>query len=147
MMALGHGRQIVIVEIVKDASTVIALFATVFTMNLEIIVWGQLAATVATWIVAAIIATRSTGYRLSLLAADLIPFVFAAAVAAFAIWVVPVPSGNILRPLNLPSLGALCIEGLSGIAVCLLILSILRVPELKEAYEIIVNRLAKKGNR
>ncbi len=144
MMALGHGRQIVVVEVVKDISTIVALLATVFTMSLEIIVWGQLAATATTWIVASIIATRSTGYRMRQFASDILPFAFAATVAALAIWLVPIPGGNIMRPLNLPSLGALCIQGLAGFAAALLTLTLLRVPELKEAYGIIVNRFAKR---
>ena len=133
MMALGHGRQIVTVEIVKDAATVIALLATVFTMNLEIMVWGQLAATLATWIVASVIAARTTGYRMSLLAADLLPFAFAAAMAGLAIWLVPVPSGNISHPLNITSFVALCIQAVAGIASSLAILAAFRVPELPEA--------------
>ncbi|MDE6633296.1 MAG: lipopolysaccharide biosynthesis protein [Muribaculaceae bacterium] len=133
MMALGHGRQIVTVEIVKDAATVIALLATVFTMNLEIMVWGQLAATLTTWIVASMIAARTTGYRMSLLAADLLPFAFTAALTALAIWLVPVPSGNILHPLNLVSLAGLCIRIATGMAVTLILLAALRVPELPEA--------------
>ncbi len=77
-------------------------------------------------------------------ASDILPFAFAATVAALAIWLVPIPGGNIMRPLNLPSLGALCIQGLAGFAAALLTLTLLRVPELKEAYGIIVNRFAKR---
>lgn len=133
MMSLGYGKQIVIVEIVKDVSTVVALLATVFTMSLEIIVWGQLAATFATWILAASLASRTTGYRMSLLVVDLFPFAFAAAMAGLAIWLVPVPSGNIFHPLNLVSLAGLCIQAVVGTVSTLAILAALRVPELPEA--------------
>lgn len=136
-MSLGYGRQIVIVEVVKDVSTAIALLATVFTMSLEALVWGQLAATLATWIVAAVMAAHATAYRISHLAADLLPFAFSAAVAALAIWLVPVPSGDIIHPLNLTSLAALCIQGVAGVAATLIILAIFRVPELPEALEYI----------
>ncbi len=134
MMTLGYGRQIVVVEIVKDVSTAIALLATVFTMSLEALVWGQLAATVATWIVAAVIASRTTGYRITRFAADLLPFAFSAAVAAFAIWLVPVPSGDIMHPLNLTSLGGLSIQCFAGFVAALAVLSLLKVPELPEAF-------------
>ena len=133
MMALGHGRQIVAVEVVKDAATAIALLATVFAMNLEIIVWGQLAATAATWIIAGIIASRSTGYRLPQLTCDMLPFIFAAATGALAIWLVPIPTGNISHWLNPTSLAALCIQSVAGCAATLAVLALLRVPELPEA--------------
>ena len=137
MMALGHGRQIVIVEVVKDAATAIALLATVFTMNLQTIVWGQLAATAATWMIAGVIASRSTGYRLRQLTGDMLPFIAAAFIGALAIWFVPTPHGNISHWLNLTSLAALCIQAVAGLATTLTILAILRVPELPEALEYI----------
>ncbi len=133
MMALGHGRQLVAVEIVKDASTAIALLATVFTMSLEALVWGQLAATLATWIAAGVIAASKTGYRALSLAKDLLPFAFCAVMAGVAIWAVPVPGGDIAHELNLTSLASLCIQGAAGIAATLLVLALLRVPELPEA--------------
>lgn len=144
MMALGKGRQIVTVEIVKDATTIIALLATVSTMSLEAIVWGQAVATAVTWITAGILTSRSTGFHPSLLVADLLPFIFSAAAAALAIWIVPVPSGDILSPLNLTSLGSLCIQCIAGLAMALGSLALLKVPELQEAYGIIINRLGKK---
>ena len=135
MMALGHGRQLVAVEIVKDASIAVALLATVFTKSLDALVWGQLVATAVTWAAAGILATRSTGYRLRELVADLVPFALAGFGASIAIWLVPVPHGDITRWLNLPSLAALAIQGLVGLAVLMIILALLRVPELYEIKE------------
>ena len=132
MMTLGHGRRIVAVEVVKDVSTAIALAATVFTMSLEALVWGQLAATAATWIIAGVIAARATGYGAGRLAADMAPFALAAAVAAVAAWVVPVPQGDVSHWLNLPSLAALAVQGCAGAAAACLALWLLRVPELGE---------------
>ncbi|MDE6022457.1 MAG: oligosaccharide flippase family protein, partial [Muribaculaceae bacterium] len=133
LLALGHGRRIVTVEIIKDASTAIALLATVFTMSLEALVWGQLAATIATWIAAAVIASRSTGYRLSSLAADLIPFAAVSIVAAAVIFLIPMPEGNISHPLNLTSLLSLAIGLSAGTVSVIAMLAVLRVPELPEA--------------
>ena len=132
MMALGHGRQIVGIEIVKDAATAVALLATVFSMSLEALVWGQFAATVATWAAAAIIAARHTGYSLTWLVRDILPFALAAVAAAVAIRLVPVPSGDISHWLNLTSLTALAIQALTGLITLIFILAILRVPELTE---------------
>lgn len=131
MMSLGYGRRIVKVEIIKDAATAAALLATVFTMSLDALVWGQLAATAATWIATAIMTARATGYSLRSFASDLMPFTASAIVAAVAVWLAPVPSGDIASPLNLPSLLSLCIQGAAALAAALLTLLLLRVPELK----------------
>lgn len=133
MMALGHGRQIVTVEVVKDAATMVAFFATVFTLSVEAIVWGQLVATLVTWIIAGFIAARTTGYRTSELLGDLGPFVLAALAGAVAIVVVPTPGGDIEHWLNLPSLLALIIQLAAGGAAVVAVLGLLRVPELPEA--------------
>lgn len=133
MMALGHGKQIVVVEVIKDVTTAVALVSTVFTMSLEALVWGQLAATVATWIIAGFLTARATGYRLSGLLTDLVPFILAAAAAAAVMLIIPVPGGDISHIFNLTSLLALSIRLIAGIAVLGVVLVALRVPELPEA--------------
>ncbi len=143
MMALGHGRQIVVVEIVKDVTTVVALLATVFTMRLEIIVWGQLAATLATWIVAGVIAARTTGYSLRRLVSDLLPFIGATLAGCVAIYVLPTLHGDIARILNLTSLLQLCMELAAGGIAVVAVLAVLRVPELQEGYAIIRKKLGR----
>ncbi len=143
MMSLGYGKQIVVVEIVKDVSTAVALLATVFTMSLEMLVWGQLTATVVTWIVAAIIAARTTHYHLRNFILDIFPFAFTALVAFLVIDVLPIPSGDIIHPLNLPSFLSLCIQLIIGIIVSFTVLYLFKVPELKEAFTILQNRLQK----
>ena len=137
MMSLGHGRQIVVVEIVKDVTTVAALIATVFTMNLEIIVWGQLVATVATWIVAGVIASRTTGYSIWQLTVDVLPFAGATLAGCIAIYFLPVLHGEISGILNLTSLLQLCMQLIVGLVSVVAILALLRIPELKEAIDFI----------
>lgn len=132
MMSLGKGREIVVVEIVKDATTAVALLATVFSLSLDVLVWGQVAATAVTWIATAMLASRTTGYPLSGFLRDLCPFVSAAAVAALAVWLVPVPSGDVSAPFNLVSLASLAIEGMAGVVAVLLMLKLMGVAELKE---------------
>lgn len=145
MMSLGYGKQLVIVEIVKDVSTIVALLATVFTMSLEIIVWGQLAATLATWILAAALASRTTGYHLSRFLSDIFPFAFSSLVAFLIIEIIPASSNGIEHPLNIASFIALCIQFVAGMAVSLTVMYLFKVPELKEAYSMMVRRLAKRG--
>lgn len=132
MMSLGKGREIVVVEIVKDATTAVALLATVFSLSLDVLVWGQVAATAVTWIATAWLASRTTGYPLSGFLRDLCPFVSAAAVAALVVWLVPVPAGDVSAPFNLVSLASLAIEGVTGVVAVLLMLKLMGVAELKE---------------
>lgn len=132
MMSLGKGREIVVVEIVKDATTAVALLSTVFSLSLDVLVWGQVAATASTWIATALLASRTTGYPLSGFLRDLCPFVSAAAVAALAVWLVPVPAGDVSAPFNLVSLASLAIEGVAGVVAVLLMLKLMGVAELKE---------------
>ncbi|MCM1490146.1 MAG: lipopolysaccharide biosynthesis protein [Muribaculum sp.] len=137
IMSLGKGRQIVTVEIVKDTTTVLALIATVFSMNLDVLVWGQLAATVATWIAAASIVSKSTGYRKRDLLMDLCPFILGALVSAGAIWLVPVPSGDIQSPLNATSIISLGVQSISGLTAAVITLYLLRVPEVSEIHRLV----------
>ena len=135
MMALGHGRQLVAIEVIKDVTTMLALLATVFSMSLEALVVGQSVATALTWLAAGILAAKATGYRLSMLFKDLMPFVAAAAAGALAIWAVPVPVGDISHWLNLTSLIALAVQCLAGIAAVMAALWLLHVPEMGEIKE------------
>ncbi|MDE5585613.1 MAG: lipopolysaccharide biosynthesis protein [Muribaculaceae bacterium] len=135
MMALGHGRQLVAIEVIKDVTTMLALLATVFSMSLEALVVGQSVATALTWLAAGILAAKATGYRMSMLFKDLMPFVAAAAAGALAIWAVPVPVGDISHWLNLTSLIALAVQCLAGIAAVMAALWLLHVPEMGEIKE------------
>lgn len=132
MMALGYGRQLIVIEIVKDVATGVALLATVFSMNLETLVWGQLAATGVTWITVAILTSRHTGYTLRKLMADVAPFALTAALAALAMWLAPIPVGDISHALNLTSLATVGIQMTVGLMTVFLVLWLCRVPELKE---------------
>lgn len=132
MMALGHGRQLIYVEVIKDVTTLAALLGTVWTLSLEALVWGQLAATLVTWLAAGIITARTTGYPLWTMAKDTIPFAIAAIAGALAARAVPVPDGDIAHWLNSTSLIELGIQGLAGLAAIFITLGILQVPEIGE---------------
>ena len=144
MMALGHGKRIVAVEIVKDAATAVALLATVFTMSLDALVWGQLLSTFATWIAAGIMVRRATGYPLASLLRDILPFCAAAGAAVVAIWMLPAISGDISRILNPASLVQLTLQVATGASAAIGILALMRVPELSEGIRYILGRFMKK---
>ena len=50
LLSLGHAKSLVIVEFVKDGLTIAAILSTIFMQSVEALVWGQLAASAATYI-------------------------------------------------------------------------------------------------
>lgn len=132
MMSLGRGKEIVMVEVVKDVATVAALLLTVFSMSLDVIVWGQLAATIVVWIASGIMVARVTGYQMSQLAKDLCPFLIVGVVSAMAMIFVPLPEVEISGPLNALCLLQLGIQLSVGAISAILTMFLLRVPELKD---------------
>lgn len=74
ILALGRARMLIIVETVKDVLLVGAIFATLPFGSVEALVWGQLASSVATYIVVLIMTARATSYPLRRFLTDLLPY-------------------------------------------------------------------------
>ena len=84
LLALGHGGAIVKLEIVRDVAAVIALAVTfpfmALTMpgdpvyGLRILLWGQIAATLLTWVASFIVTVRTTGVGPWRFITDMLPY-------------------------------------------------------------------------
>ena len=74
LLALGRGKLLMVVEAVKDGFIALAIFATVFSLDMTLLVWGQLFASVATVAVVGVITARATGYGFWRSMADMAPF-------------------------------------------------------------------------
>lgn len=84
LLALGHARIIMRLEIVRDATALGALVATLPFLALSlpgepvygigIMLWGQLAASVLTWVLTLIYTVRSTGSTAGSYLYDLLPY-------------------------------------------------------------------------
>ena len=84
LLALGHGGAIVKLEIVRDTAAIIALAITLPYLALstaaspvkgiEIMLWGQLAATLITWIASLATAIRLTRVPLGRFILDMLPY-------------------------------------------------------------------------
>lgn len=84
ILALGHGGTIVKLEALRDTAAIIALAATLPFIGLtrpgnpvyglEIMLWGQVAATAATWAVCLAYTSRRTGVPLTRFLADMLPY-------------------------------------------------------------------------
>ena len=92
MLALGRSKAIVAMETVRDVTAVIALAVTFPYMaivtptdpvwGVTVMLWGQLAATVISWIVALITVSRITGVSAFAFVTDNLPYLALTLVAA-----------------------------------------------------------------
>lgn len=91
LLALGKSRHIFACEAVKDGLIFIAIAATIFFRDIDLLILGQLISGVATWI----ILLKVTGHGLDIGIKDLLkpitPFISAAAVMVIAALAVAIP--------------------------------------------------------
>lgn len=132
LLALGYGKRLFTVEIIKDAMIIVALLSTVWFDSLELLVWGQLGATLITFAVAVCIVARCTGYRWSDVIRDNLSFIL----ATIAMIAVALPV--ILLDIN-PYL-QLILAIVIGAATYIGILYMARIPEFPEALNYIRRR-------
>lgn len=135
LLALGYARSLVVIEIVKDGLLLVAILATIWSRNLELMVWGQLAASVVTWIVVLVITCRRTGYTVYFMTKSMIVFLLTTLAACFAARVVTMALGAQTAFLQL------AIGAIAGIAVYCEMLLLFRIPELPEALKAIKGRI------
>lgn len=96
MLSLGHSRPIVHIEILRDGTALAALALTFPFMaltlpdnpvyGLEIMLWGQLAASVVAWLGAIVYVVRITPLSVRQLIGDMLPYLAGAAVMAVPAW-------------------------------------------------------------
>lgn len=84
MLSLGHARAIMWLEILRDGVALVALFTTLPYIadsapghplwGLELLLWGQLAASVVTWVATLIVTVRVIGASAGSFLRDLLPY-------------------------------------------------------------------------
>ncbi|MDE6230541.1 MAG: lipopolysaccharide biosynthesis protein [Muribaculaceae bacterium] len=136
LLALGYARKIFTVELVKDGLIALAVLATVWHGTVEALVWGQLTASAATWVIVLAIVCHSTGYSASKMGGDLLPFLIAGGVCAGGAWAVSL--------LDLPSVVTLIVGVIAGAGLYVGIATAFRLPELQEAADYLRVRIGKK---
>lgn len=136
LLALGRGKLLMVVEAVKDGFIALAILATVFALDMTLLVWGQLFASVATVAVVGVITARATGYGFWRSMSDMAPFALvAAAMTAGCMLLLELPLSPLLSLLVVASAGALFYAG---------ILAITKTPELREAASYLFGRFIKR---
>lgn len=132
LLAKGFGRRMIVVEIVKDSLVLAAILATVWWHSVELLVWGQLWASVLTFAIVLAITCRATGYRATDMLRDLLPF------GAAALLMTAAEIASMLTFSN-PFL-QLAVMIAVGAAVYVGVMRIARVPELPEASAYVFGR-------
>lgn len=138
LLAKGKARTLFALEFVKDFFTVAALLSTVWTFEIEWLVWGQLFASVLTWILSVELTRRALGVTSGELLYDLLPFFTGAFVMALAAF--------LLGYVDVHPVIQLLIEFSAGLLIYILFLRLWDAAELYEAVSILKSRL-KSGQR
>ncbi len=135
LLALGHAKSIVKLEVLKDVLTAIAILATIFMHSVPALVWGQMVAGFLTYIYAIVLCGRNTGLPVISFVSDQKRYIFLTLFSVVAAW--PVSS--------LPLAPLLIILIQTGIisAIYLGCLRLLQDPYLHQGMEYLCGRFKK----
>lgn len=136
MLSLGRAGSIVRVEMVKDLTTIGAIFATLPFGTIEALVWGQGAASLVTLIYVTAVLLAATGYGFRRMLLDILPYLLTAALAAAVALLLSLWIQNALLLL-------LC-QLTAGIAIYCAILHAFGSVTLAETYRYVFGRFMKK---
>ena len=148
MLSKGYGKRLFMIEVVKDSAIALAILCTVFSHSVEILVWGQLWASLLTWVIIVWMVGKAIGYGVRRMVADLLPFGAAALAMCAACWLVGLLMDPLLpHPTSGIDFGAwalLAVEIIIGASVYVVIMTAFRFPELSEAASYLFGRFRKK---
>lgn len=146
ILALGHSKALVWLEVIKDGAALVAIVATMpfitiappynLTYGIKILLWGQLAASALTCGIALGVTARLTGHRFTLFIRDCLPY---AASTVFTVIPMLMLSRYISSPLLL-----LVAQGVAGVSVYLLINRALDSRIQRDALEYLLHRFKRK---
>lgn len=132
ILSLGYARSLVVIECVKDILTIGAIFATIFFNSIEILVWGQLVASIATYLIVLFLTSRNIGYKKRNFFADNIPYAVLSCVIMVIIWLISMIETS-------PML-ILILQTIVGISIYFIVLYLSKSSILKEAIAYILGR-------
>lgn len=136
LLAKGYGKRLFTIEVVKDAAIFLAIVITIGSHDVATLVWGQLCASAATWIIVLVMTGRGVGYPVMRMIGDLLPFmVVALLMGGICLWVGTLSTVPIMR---------LLLEISAGGLFYIVIMKIFRCPELKDAGAYLLGRFRKK---
>lgn len=135
MLTLGYARRLFTAEVVKDMMILAAILATVWFHSVEILVWGQLAASVVTYAIVLRMACKATGVGIGYMTGALAPSLLLGCAA----------SGAALAIMHVTGIAALQLLFMItvGAAAYIILAKAFRLPELSEATGYVLGRFKK----
>lgn len=132
LLALGFAKRMLAVEVVKDALIFVAILCTVWFGSVELLVWGQLGASLLTFFIVLWIVQRCTGITMINFLGDLLPFALMALAMSAVCLTITLTA--------LPAWAQLLLMMCAGIVVYVGIARISRSGELTEAAGYLLGR-------
>lgn len=136
MLSLGYGKRLFSIEIIKDAAIAVAILATVWFEDIDLLVWGQLWASLITFAIVVVMISTASGYSLRKMLSDLLP--------AGAVTVIMCTVCSLLGMIMLHPILSLLIQVAGGGLAYILLAKAGGFPELKEASAYLLGRFTKK---
>ena len=135
MLALGYGKRLFSIELIKDLAIVAAILSTVWFNSVELLVWGQLWASLLTFAIVIVMVSKATGYSLSSFFNDFLMFTGITILMCVGCW--------FLAKLGLSAVVTLLIQVAGGAAIFIAAMSIRKAPELTEALSFLFSKFNK----
>lgn len=136
LLSLGYAKKLFIVEIIKDGMIFVAIMATVWFDSVALLVWGQLGASMITYIIVLILASKAINIKILHMLGDLTPFFFIASIMAV--------SAYLSMHLTHIAILQLILMFITGGCVYILLCGITRQKELPESAAYIFGRFRRK---
>ena len=132
MLALGYGKRLFLIEAIKDVSIAVAILSTIWFDSVELLVWGQLWASLATFIIVIWMVAKATGYSVASFLNDFLMFLGATLLMCVGCW--------LIAKLSLMPIVILLIQVVVGMMIFLGIMKLRRAPELTEAFSLMLRK-------
>ena len=132
MLALGYGKRLFAIEVIKDVAIAAAILSTVWFDSVELLVWGQLWASAATFMIVLWMVAKVTGYSLLAFTNDLLMFAGITFLMCVGCW--------LLSKINLSPIVSLLLQVSGGGVIFIGSMKIRKAPELNEAISFLLKR-------
>lgn len=132
ILALGHARTLVVVEVVKDVLIALAIAVTIFMHSVPAMVWGQLIAGVLTYLFVLRLTSRNTGYPAGAFFTDHMKYLFLSLACAGVMWM--------LSAISMPPAALLIVGTAAGTVLYAGVLHMLRDPYLTQGCRYLFGR-------
>ena len=135
MLALGYGKRLFSIEVIKDSAIAVAILSTVWFDSVEMLVWGQLWASMATFIIVICMIVRATGYSFASFANDLLTFAGITLLMCVGCW--------LLSKIWLAPVITLLLQIAGGCIIFIGAMKLKNAPELSEAFNFLFGKFKK----